>query len=924
MKKNLLLFIFAVLFGVAYASATVIATIEVDNASNVTVTNGTDGPVVTLVNGVNTVSLDETLQPLTIVAANGATIEGVSSDGNVLNPDPTGTYRASISEGMNVVIATQGAPARMISTWFKVDPLGAISVTAEGVKTVIDEEKYYEFPSGSQVIVAGEGNFSITDLDYMDMNDNVVDNGDGTYTVTLAKDYGFIDVKVVEKGIHFTVDVNVASNVSVVANLTKDMIGETAIKQKLDLRGNGPVYECTAPEETYNLQFWEATGGQIYSITRIQPDGTETKLVNSDWVGYASEVAEGDQFIVNAIGPNVELTFAGGRGVTASDFVYFSDGEKIALTEDGTNLKGMARVGSTLNIAGGAGYALTFVVPDQNCVREISCENGLFTGMVLKEGTVYSYASAKTGMSVNVDNAAAVTVTGGAGNGSVLTLQNGENVLETVQNPLKIAANAGYRVVSVCADGEILKANADGTYNAELTENGTIIIITDELPKPLLLTFSVVGDESKLVITKDGEAIPFAQTLEVTSGTEITIGTVEGWLIKDLTATGGNKVELDEETGIYSMVVRKAGSFVINVEEWTAAEGNAMVRYITDMERVSALLFNPDGEREGSLKPGLNEVKIGSTVKLQIWGDRYLDEVKVNGVNIELAEDRKTAEFTIDGETTVEVTTFVLCSVSGYKTSNPENHSFLGYIYINEVGQLTASVPVGETFTVLPTAERGYKFDGFDFIYPEEIAAQIGDEIKDSYTVTVPEGVTSIIFSGKFVLSGEAQLYTIRGGNTFLNTIDNITNDVYVYVNISEPGDTPVPAYEYNAFEGETVHLMATAVSNNFEIVSYCLYYSQKLISADYVVNGEDADAFDVITVSAFVRDASGVEDVAIDGELTYDAATRTLTAPALVKVFTTSGNLVLSAEAGEVSLESLPAGMYIATTGNATIKIVR
>lgn len=138
MKKNLLLFIFAVLFGVAYASATVIATIEVDNASNVTVTNGTDGPVVTLVNGVNTVSLDETLQPLTIVAANGATIEGVSSDGNVLNPDPTGTYRASISEGMNVVIATQGAPARMISTWFKVDPLGAISVTAEGVKTVID------------------------------------------------------------------------------------------------------------------------------------------------------------------------------------------------------------------------------------------------------------------------------------------------------------------------------------------------------------------------------------------------------------------------------------------------------------------------------------------------------------------------------------------------------------------------------------------------------------------------------------------------------------------------------------------------------------------------------------------------------------------------------------------------------------------
>ena len=61
-----------------------------------------------------------------------------------------------------------------------------------------------------------------------------------------------------------------------------------------------------------------------------------------------------------------------------------------------------------------------------------------------------------------------------------------------------------------------------------------------------------------------------------------------------------------------------------------------------------------------------------------------------------------------------------------------------------------------------------------------------------------------------------------------------------------------------------------------------------------------------------------------VDGELSYDHASKILTAPAAVKVFSTSGRLVLTAEAGEVSLETLPAGMYIATTGSSTIKIVK
>ena len=66
MKKNQLVLLLAVVFGVTTAAATVTARIQVDKAANVVVTNGMYGTVVALTDGMNQVELDESRAPLVI------------------------------------------------------------------------------------------------------------------------------------------------------------------------------------------------------------------------------------------------------------------------------------------------------------------------------------------------------------------------------------------------------------------------------------------------------------------------------------------------------------------------------------------------------------------------------------------------------------------------------------------------------------------------------------------------------------------------------------------------------------------------------------------------------------------------------------------------------------------------------------------
>jgi len=924
MKKNLLLMLFAVLFGVASMSATQVR-IDVDKAANVVATTGS-GTTLELSDGMNTVDLSDADNPLTIEPSTGATIVSVIKNDETATPAGDGRYRFAI-EAMMIKVTTESAPVQNVSTWINLNIWNAINFTCDGETNVVSEGKYWDFPKGSVVTLAPESGYQIKSVTYRKsaFDDNAaVDNGDGTWTINPGWDYGYVDVVVEELGIHFTVDINVASNVTIVARLDEDLI--EGKRKGVTLMGDGP-FTGTAPEGTYCLQFWDAY--VINSITRIQTDGTETKCVKSDWVGWTSEVAEGDLFIIDAVGPEVDLTFSAGRGMSLKDFVVSSEGKKLDISDENPTAK--VRVGEILTMACGNGYTLSSFFDSSKSVKKIADNgNGIVTGMVLKEGAIELYGNAKTGMTIAVDNVDAITVISSAGNGDVVSLsRRGVTTVEAVDNPLKIVANAGYRIVSVLVDGEILKANADGSYIAELVENGSIIVTTAELPKPLMLTFAVTGDTSKLIFIKDGEQVTFAETMEAVSGTEISFTTVEGWLIKNFLVNGVGKINYDEESRTYSFVVRKAGSFSFSVEEWVAAEGNALVTYITDHPYIGAYAYDEKGNNIGSLKNGrIAELKLGTEIRVEINGVslRFLKSVTVNGKEIEISEDKKSASFKLEGETELRVVSYALCNISGYDTPNKKNHSFLGHIYINEVGESYGKVAVGESFTVLPTPVRGYKFNGFSFVYPDEIKSQIPDEIKESYTITVPEGVTDIIFQGDFVPVDDRPIYTVRGTNALMYNEDGqITVTDAVIAAIEVDG---VLYNEYNAYVGEDLQLRALAseFGKDLVVAGYCVYnhYETRQFPEIYNVSDEDADADDVILVAAMVKKADGVENVSIDAELSYDGATQTLTAPTDVRIYTVAGNLVMTAAAGEISMQDLPAGLYIATTGTSTLKIAK
>ena len=98
MYKNLLLALFAILFGVTTGMADNVM-IDVDNAANVDVTYGYDGTALPLEDGMNRITtLTSADNPLTIRASAGAEIVSITKNNSeVLAPSGDGAYRVEPS-----------------------------------------------------------------------------------------------------------------------------------------------------------------------------------------------------------------------------------------------------------------------------------------------------------------------------------------------------------------------------------------------------------------------------------------------------------------------------------------------------------------------------------------------------------------------------------------------------------------------------------------------------------------------------------------------------------------------------------------------------------------------------------------------------------------------------------------------------------
>lgn len=942
MYKNLLFALFAILFGVTTGMADNVM-IDVDKAANVEVTYGYDNTVLRLDDGMNRITtLTAADSPITIRPALGAQIVSITKNQTEeLQPSGDGAYRVAV-EAMMLQIVTSGGSADIpnYNTFFSViGEMGKFTANYDDESVLIDEAKYYELPAVPITLKPIEG-YQITEVDYNPtwMANEAVNNGDGTWTFTPAWDGTNVNVTVIEKGVMFTVEVNLPTNITVVAWTTDfpDWEQEGTFKE-LTLNGYGP-YIAVAPIDAKVVDFYPQEGCIINSVTRVQANGETTQLDFGAYTGaWRSRLAEGDTFTVNCEGPEVELSLISStEGIDVDRYVVSVNGEVASFTKDNPVVK--ARAGNMITVGGGRGTKVTTIYPD-NCGTQIYAYGPVASFMVTKSGNLYIYGTDVTDMTIDIDNAKAVVITDQNGLGKVLDLVNGDNVLTDVANPINIVAAQGFMIKSVVLDGEVLKPIADGSYKAAIESGSTLVITTAVKPAAYPVTIALTGEFEWLNVAVDGEPVTVGftnSTLAVEPGSEITFSAVKGYLINSLTtSTNVLFAVYDDDADEWTVTVNGPGSVMIDMQKWVAGENAVLIDYtVNDQNIVSATVRNAKGEWVSRLAPGLNEVEKGMFLSFTLSeiNDATFSEVLYNGVAQNISENGKACSFEVNEEGTVSVTAVVefYVDVTGYSTSNPVNHAIIGNIFINEEGERHFKAKPGEQITILPTPGPGYIFDGFSKVIPAWCADLISPE--PPYVMTVPEGLEYIILEGNFIPDEEHPSYVVH---TYLCYVDGLAPEdmsASAFVRLSTNpymADWEVTAdnttNDVLIAEGDQVKFFCFVATEDMKCVNFCLFTQPEVVIPQvYTVNGEHANVEGVIEISAYVVTGdNAVEEVAADAYF-YNAADATLHTPEAGTIYTLGGQAVGVVEAGSNDLSGLSKGIYVVVTPAGTLKIAR
>ena len=935
MKKNLLFMLFMVLTGLFTAKADVI-NFNVDKAANIIVTYGpNDTRLTDLWDGYTRVtSLTSADNPLAIKAAEGAEILSVKVDGQAKYPAGDGLYRLSIVNNMTVFVETSGDAGgdKMFNTMFDLNAegIGHLNVSYDDTSVIIDQEwQTLPLPSKPITLQATSG-YSISSVSYTPdyVNNEAVDNGDGTWSFTPTVEGKAVSVRVVEDGVPFNVEVNYGGNIGILARMTEDINGETKV---LTMLGNGP-YTAVAPKDCYAIEFMPVEGAEIKGITRVTAIGKREEITYSDYSGWRAFVSEGDTYIIDVVGPEVILTPScniNEENITLDRYVISVNGT--AATFDVEDPKIKAHAGDIVTVGGGRGVEVMTISTDAGDM--IQAVGPVASFKITRDGYLFIQGQAITDITINVDNAAAVIVRDQNGYGSQLNLVDGNNVLTDVRNPLNITAAPGYLVQMVVLDGTVLKPNADGSYTAEIIEGSTLAITTAVKPAAYPVTIALAGDFSWLNVAVEGEPVTVTaeeSAIMVEPGSTMTFSPVKGYLINTLTTSSSVLyAEYDEDTKVWSVIVNGAGLVDIHMEKWVPSANNVLIDYSrTDAFRTAANVTDQDGNYVMKLEEGLNEVAIGNFINISTANrEYYIDEVLYNGVNMNKEEYSKECSFEVTeaGTVTASLKYEKVVYISGYTTGDEVNHANIGYIYINEVGQDTYYAKPGETITLLPTPAPGYIFDGFEVVFPLESAEAILKLIPTEapYTLTIPDDIPSLAIKGNFIVDEEHPSYVVH---TYACYVDGQT-DEYIspeaFVMLLSP--TGEPINELVLLEGSEVQLLCYVKDETFYPQYFCLLTdpTRKLPNV-YTVDGNDANSEGVIEISAYViTEDNAVESVDAES-FRYDAASATLYAPEAGTVYTLGGQAVKGVEAGANDLSGLASGIYVVVTPAGTLKIAK
>lgn len=931
MYKKFLLFIITMIAGFFAASAQSVV-IDVDNAKNVRVYTYQKGDI-TLTDGSNRFTdLTSDDSPLVIEPANGATIKNVTKNvTDEISPSGDGAYRIGIEGSMMIKIETEGNGGGEVNTEVgltlsSMGNPGSFTAKAGDLDVTIGSEM--KVASGTEVTIYPATGYAVEKV--ADLFGNTVGqaNADGTYTFAVGTEpSNWYYVYTTVTGLSFTIDPDYAPNVAVYLDAKPN-----GKKQSVTLNANGITTVVTSADMQPVL--FEATeGAEIVGVTRNGEEVPYLEGGQSGMAGYMSSFAEGDAFVVTTKGRLIDFTFVAPEGNAPLESYVFSLADGTVLSLSGMEQKVQLPLGTKVYIKPLPGTDYRYVV-------STSTANDMKEWVrALADDQAKIYGTRSTQVTLNVDNAARVSVKQSNGRGDALTLTDGENKFDfsALRNSLAITPTDGNQIVSVSLDGNAIEPNRNGVYLVTVAEGSYVDIVSRKIPGDVAVSFVLNegADISWLTATADGQPFALAGTVTVKSGSDLVIAPALGYRIDAFTtSTPGCNVIKNDETGAYTVSVgdqSDTATFSVVVNEITAEEGNALVIIKTTSPYLSFLDRNPDGTTVKKLTTDqVNEVKIGNNVYFSTYiSGVYIKYVKVNGTEYAEAVDKRNFSVTVTGNATIEVETYQKVDVATVNSIDDVAHVTSGKLYIVDAeGKSVQNLEceVGQTITFRYETTVGYKFNKIEKFYPTPVV----DLENLTYTITEEDGEYGMLqFRGVFEKDEENPSYVVRTKNVYQGQTE--IGLIYIYLG----GDDEPTEYndklwvnEYTALAGEKIHLLCMS-DPNYYLYSFCLsagYPNSTFPGSFYTVNPNDADSDGSIWITGVLEPkGSGIEGVEAEGSFSYDRANATLVSATAVRVFSASGAEVLTAEAGSTDLSALPAGVYIAVAADGkTLKFVK
>lgn len=973
MKRNLLITLAMLLLGVFHASATSVI-INVDKAANVVIkTNyGYGRTIDELTDGMNRLDLSDTDDsPLQIVAAEGAEIVSVMKNETEEITASNGSYTVRFySAGIKIDIVTREGGSTPVArdVAFSAYAMGTgisgspftMQYEKDGEWSDVGKDNFgmYAVPENSAVKVSPVSPYTLESLTFRNgdaIETTRTDDGALTFVCAYDKFYYqaiYVNMGVSENAIRFSITVDYAPNLSAFLENQREE-GKPWIS--LDLKDGKNNFVCL-PENT-PLGFFETTGASIVAVTRNGEPASPTGWGGSNgWVFEPLE--DGDDFVVTTQGKEVDVELVAGEGYASLDNYFFKNADGKEYKASGMNYMIKVHAGETIYVSPRPGTAMTYIMHsnggNSNMLDNFRVAEGA-DGVNPMKVTVYGTRNVN-GVVINVDDDTRVQVIQEGGRGDVLALHKGKNefALADIKNALAISAAEGNQMVSVTKNGDAVAPNANGVYLVNAEEGNWIELVSRKNPVDVTLNFSLNegADISWLKGSVDGQTATLALPVIIKTYAPISISANDGYILESLTcATPGVELSNDVAAKTYTLTVSDANITTLDVnvvvKEMEPEEGNAVVIPNGDEILVTYREYSKNESGEYTFVKRLanntvNQVALGNYVQAYCKDTQSrFSFVKANGVQVEYeaGSDDRIAYVKIDGRTVIEAEIHTPCQAYTQETFDDVKHVVAGTVYFDVNGSKETLIypEAGQTVKFIPAPEKGYLFEHIELFYSLTFAA---DGIKLDgldYTFTEQDVKENyILFKAVFRENPDEKSYAVRGSTAWLKDADG-------NINVGVQGAKGTVVFQDNegkyvreitGLEGETVKLFVSvtdeAEQDKYIVDSYCFmqgFPDNKIQGSQYDINAKDADNEGVIWISAIVKEKGpgvGVDTPADVMAISYDSDSQMVRAKGAVRIFSVSGNMVLSADENEVSVAQLPAGVYIVVSENENIKFVK